>query len=401
MKLFRQFKKESKSSKKGKKDKDTSKIKFEPSKWDAEEKMLEKKSNVEEKNSQKISNTQKQILEKKSPAIKINLENKSDIKKLINILTYNVDATVIVPNICYNKNIITYPILEQIGHDKNDVDFLEQLASPEIDVLKKLTHERVLVCPEHPQCFALSPHQCCVSCESTDIAKLHLFEHTACGYMAESDEFQEELIDGVSSCPSCKNKINNLKTDIRIAGNWCKCNDCKTKFDDCKFKLHCRQFDHDFDISDAEIIPISSYEIVNKADQVSHDKFVTLSEVKGLLETKKFFTEEHAKVKGKSGIEHAVNLYGSNKEGLSIVVFVENDEKEISAKVNDVLMKVNDISPTFTVLVGFPSISDDAKALINANNILLVTSTESEEILSKVKKYVSNFSHNPSKSEEI
>ena len=117
-----------------------------------------------------------------------------------------------------------------------------------------------------------------------------------------------------------------------------------------------------------------------------------------MLETKKFFTEEHAKVKGKSGIEHAVNLYGSNTEGLSIVVFIENDEKEINAKVNDVLIKINDISPTFTVLVGFPSISDDAKALINANNILLVTSTESEEILSKVKEYVSNFSHNPSKS---
>ena len=399
--MFRQLRKNKKSSKEEKIDIDVTKIKFEPSRWDAEEKILEQKSDAEEINLENKSHALKTTLKSKSPAIKINLKNKSDIKKLINILTYNIDETVIVPNICYNENIITYPILEQIGHDKNDIDFLEQLASSEINVLKKLTHERVLVCPEHPQYFTLSPRQCCISCESANISKLHLFEHTACGYLAESTEFKEELTDGISTCPSCKSKINNLKTDIRVAGNWYKCNDCKTKFDDAKFKFYCRQFDHDFDIGNAEMIPIPSYEILNKADQVSGEKFVTISEIKGLLETKKFFTEEHAKVKGKSGIEHAVNLYGSNSEGMSIVVFIENEENEINVKVNDVLMKVNDISPTFTVLVGFPSISDDAKALIKANNILLVTSTESEEILSKVKEYVSNFSHIPSKSEEI
>ena len=64
-------------------------------------------------------------------------------------------------------------------------------------------------------------------------------------------------------------------------------------------------------------------------------------------------------------------------------------------------MKVNDISPTFSVLVGFPSISDNVKALIKANNILLVSTEQSEEILSMVEKYISNFSKKPSKTEEI
>lgn len=327
---------------------------------------------------------------------------RNDIKKLIDILTNNDNENVIVPNICYNKNIITFPILGQIGHDENDIDFLDQLASPEINILKKLTHERILVCPEHPQCFTLSPRHCCVSCGSTNISKLHLFEHKICGYLAESNEFKAKSIDDVSYCPSCKKKINHPKEEMRVAGNWCKCNDCKTKFDDCKVRLHCRQFDHDFDIRHAEICPVPSYEIVNKTEQVPHDKFFTISEIKKLLTSNGFFTEERAKVKGKSGIEHAVSMYGSNSEGKSILVFIEMTETEINeSKVNDILMKVNDISPTFTILVGSPSISQNAKALINANNILLVTGTSSEQILPMVEDYVSNFSTIQSKAEEI
>jgi len=365
--------KNGKSNEKEKINTDVTKINIK-SKWDDEEKNLESKSDAIKINLENQSSALKTTLKNKSSAVKINSENKSDIKKLINILSHNDNENVIIPNIGYDKNIITYPILEQIGHDKNDIDFLDHLASPEINILKKLTHERILVCPEHPQCFALSPRNCCISCQSTDISKLQLIEHTGCGYLAESNEFKEKLTDGVSSCPSCKKKINNLKEDFRVAGNWCKCNHCKTKFDDCKFKLHCRQFDHDFDMGLADYYSVSSYEVVNKTEQLSNDELLVISEIKELLVSNEFFPEEDSKVKGKSGIEHEVNLYGTNSEGKSIVVFIEIAGTEINeSKVNEIIMKVNDISPTFTVLVGTTSISQNAKALINANNILWVT----------------------------
>ncbi len=317
-------------------------------------------------------------------------------------MTDNGNENAIVPNIDYNKNTITYPILGQIDHDENDIDFLDQLTSPEINILKKLTHERILVCPEHPQCFTLSPRLCCASCTSTDISKLHLFEHKVCGYLAESNEFKVKSIDDISCCPSCKKKINHPKEEMRIAGNWSKCNDCKTKFGDCKSRLHCRQFDHDFDMCHAEIYTVPSYEIINKAVKVPHDEFFAISEIKELLASNGFFTEEHAKVKGKSGIEHAVSLYGSNSEGKSIVVFIEMTETEIDeSKVSDILMKASDISPTFTILVGIPSISQNAKALINADNILLATGASFEQILPIVKDHISNFSAMQSKAEEI
>lgn len=321
------------------------------------------------------------------------LESNADTEKLINIISSTNNNNTIIPNIDYDKNLITYPALSLLGRDESDVSFLDLLASPEVNVLKKSTYERVLVCPEHPQCFTLNPQLCCKSCASTDTSKLHLFEHEMCGYLGETSEFRAKSIKDISSCPSCKKSISNAAKEIRIVGSWCKCNNCKTKFEECNVKLYCRQFDHAFDICKAEVFSIPYYEIINKTKQDLADKLLVISKIKEILSSNGFSPKTSAIVKGKSGIKHTLDLYGTNSGNQSIVVFVEMTKTEISGEqIDDIIIKNLDISPTCTIFVGIPSISHDAKELTNAYGIRVAIGTDIEKILKTVECHISKLS---------
>lgn len=316
----------------------------------------------------------------------------NDVGKLIEILN-SAKENAIKPHIDYNKNRITYPLLSQIGKDEDDVAFLEKLASPEVNILQKFVYEKLVVCPEHPGSFSTNLRLCCSSCSSTDIEKLLLVEHKVCGHLAEKKDFQVDPKGDATYCPSCKKTIRDVKKEIRIPGMWYKCNSCKSKFDNCKIQLHCRQFNHNFEINQAEIIPISFYKPTSEAKQVTMDTFSLIQKIKESLASHGFFTQDLPTVKGVSGIEHRISIYGSNDKHQSIAIFVEGSETEIDdSQVNNMLVKVHDISPTFTIFVGIPSVSESARMLAGARNIEVVTGTNLTQILTTVDKLLSKYS---------
>jgi len=229
---------------------------------------------VEEKK-QELSSTDTVTHENNHPSnssfenLKPYSQNNNDVENLTKMLSSSDNnENVINPNIDFNLNRITYPLLRQIGKHDNDVAFLEKLASPEINILKKSAYERLLVCPEHRQYFTVNIRLCCSSCSSTDITKLHLIEHKICGYLAEQNEFSVNNTGDVSSCPSCKKKIIDFNREIRKTGTWYKCDNCKSKFDNAKMKLYCRRFKHEFYINEATTISIPYFELVTARKEV-------------------------------------------------------------------------------------------------------------------------------------
>ena len=307
------------------------------------------------------------------------------ISKLISVIESSQEK-MIMASISMDQGKITYPLLTQIGEDSDNLDFLEKLASPNFDILERFVSERLIVCNEHPESLSTSLRINCPHCSSIDISKLHLIEHRRCGYISENKNFDVASDGKIEQCPSCKKQIKDQKKEITRPAMWYNCNECKEKFDDVSVKIHCRKFNHDIEISDAKSLLVPGFKIKNLADTSNTSISPILNQLKNLLGSLGFSAEENYTVSGKSGNNYRINIYGEDKIKRTVFIFIrnpnaENDNSELNSKIIEVL----DTSPTVTILIGFPSISEKAKTITGNYNISLITDKEPNKILSSIK----------------
>jgi len=168
---------------------------------------------------------------------------------------------------------------------------------------------------------------------------------------------------------------------------WYSCNGCKEKFDDVSIKLHCRKFNHEFEITVAQSLLIPGFKIKNLADTSNSSISPILNQLKNLLGSYGFSAEENYTVTGKSGNNYRINIYGEDKLKRTVFIFIknptaENDNSELNSKIIEVL----DTSPTATILIGFPLISEKAKTITANYNISLITEKNPDKILSSIKE---------------
>ena len=334
--------------------------------------------------------------EKSSPVVEKQQNNTqtkiTNNNEKISQLIKAIESTnfVIEPSIDLTQGHISYPILSQIGEKEDNVEFLENLASPSMDILEKIIYERIAVCPKHSDSLGVNVRLYCPRCVSMNIEKLHLIEHKRCGYISEKINFESTPDGVITKCPSCKKTIGDTKKEIGIPAMWYRCSDCKEKFDDVSIKLHCRKFNHDFDISQSHTITIPGYTLKNLADNSNSSIAPILDKLKKLLGSYGFSSEENYSVTGKSGNQHNINICGFDEQNRTVFIFVknpnaENDNFELNSKIIAVL----DTSPTVSILIGFPSISEKAKAIASNYHISLVSDQQPDAILSSIDKILS------------
>ena len=307
------------------------------------------------------------------------------ISKLISAVE-GTSEKMVTPIISMDQGKIFYPILKEIGESEDNFDFLEKLASPDFDILERVVCERLAVCPEHPESFSTNIRLTCTHCDSLDITKLHLVEHKRCGYISENTNFETSKDGIITQCPSCKKPIRDVKKEIAIPAMWYTCNQCKEKFDDVSAKLHCRTFNHDFEISDARFNVVPGYKIKNLGDTSNSSISPIMKQLKNILDSFGFNAEENHTVVGKSGNHYNVNIHGEDQHKRTVFIFIrnpnaENDNSELNSKIIEVL----DTSPTVTILIGFPSISEKAKTITSNYNISILTDKNPEMILGSIK----------------
>ena len=312
------------------------------------------------------------------------------ISKLISAIE-GTKEKMVVPSISIDQGKIVYPILNEIGESEDNLDFLEKLTSSNFDILERVVYERLTVCPEHPESFSTSIRLTCAHCNSLDITKLHLIEHKKCGYISENTKFKISKDGTITECPSCKKPIHDAKKEIAIPAMWYTCNDCKEKFDDVSVKLHCRTFNHDFEISSAKFNLIPGFQIKNLGDISNTSISPILKQLKSLLVSFGFTAKENHTVIGKSGNHYRINIYGEDQHKRTIFIYIrnpnaENDNSELNSKIIEVL----DTSPTVTILIGFPSISEKAKTITSNYNISVLTENDPETILVSIKNVLAS-----------
>ena len=330
---------------------------------------------------------QEEITSKKS--VKQISPESEKISKLIQAIETS-NEKMIIPLIDMGQGKITYPILEQIGEPIDNIDFLEQLTSENFDILKRTVYERLAVCPDHPESMTTTVRLHCPECTSMDITKLHLIEHKRCGYISENKNFEFSDDGKIISCPSCKKQIRDVNREIARPAMWYTCNECKEKFDDVSIKLHCRKANHDFEISDAHSISIPGFIIKNLQDASNSSISPILKSLKKLLDSFGFSANENHTVIGKSGNTYRINIHGEDENKRTIFIYVKNPNAESdNSELNSKIIEVLDTTPTVTILIGFPSISEKAKTITSNYNISLITEQEPNKILSSIKDILS------------
>lgn len=306
------------------------------------------------------------------------------IRALVEIISHDKDHAV-YPYINYETNKVTFPVLAKIGESEDNLGMLEKLASASIGVLDRQIFERLVLCPDHSDSYAISLRLYCPKCSSLDVEKLHLIEHKACGYIGKKSEFEVAV---PAKCPSCRVTIRDPGKELRIPGMWYECNGCRGKFDSPMIKLHCRKYNHDFNMNQAETLVIPFFRLRKHATTAQVNIMSVIPMIKKVLELRDFAVEETAQIKGKSGVMHTTSLYAYSRESKSILVDIRSSDKDVDdAEVISSFVKVIDVSPSFAIFVAIPGISDKARAMSAAyTNINIVTGNSFADIVNSIEQ---------------
>lgn len=342
--------------------------------------------------SEKKANTAKPVLMAKEDTEEIREimrwsdQNKAKITKFLDKVKENYNGTV-TPEVRYVEGRYLYLALKEIEEVVTNVDFLEKLAHPKLDLLERFVHNRFLVCPEHQSSFLVNVRLFCPKCNSIGIEKLHLLEHKSCGYLAEKSKFSDSEQDSLK-CPSCAKSIKAPQKELRIPATWYLCGDCKEKFDDATISFYCKEYDHDFNVSEAKTITVYGYNLTSSGTRPPFDYQKLKSEITGMLAKLGFSPEENHTVKGRSGHDHSVDVYGIDDKGQSVFVLINNSDQNDS--VDSRIIQILDTSPKIAILIGYASITEKTKSIASKYNVSIILSQNIAEILSEAEKAISH-----------
>lgn len=309
-------------------------------------------------------------------------QNNEKIAKMIKKAKENYNG-LLVPEIDHKSAKFGYRIFREL-EEEYDIEFLENLVS--LGIFDKVINNKFLVCPEHQSSFLLSVRINCTKCNSINVTKLHLMEHRACGHISEKKYF--EKTDGELKCPSCKKQIKNQEKELRLPASWYLCNDCADKFDEAKISLHCNEFDHDFTANQASSAALYNYVLSDSTENSQLDHGKLKEAINKILSKYGYSVNESHVVKGKSGIDHTVDIAGIDGTGQSVFIFV-NSSAENSSEIDSRLIQILDTSPKIAILVGFSSISEKTKSIASKYNLSIISSQNIDEITAEIQKIVS------------
>src|SRR6267378_3004449 len=239
-----------------------------------------------------------------------------------------------------------YPEVEEVVD--GDTTAAKQLVEKlwDVGIFKRKFHEKILVCPS---CLSanVSNDYVCPNCNSIDIERKTLLEHTACGTIDSVDNFLIEA--GV---------------DYQKLGAWFQCSQCG-KRSDLPSPIHrCRSCGHIFTIRDTGFVNVYSYRISADAEEEFKRTFLVMKPIGATLEDFQYKVEMPGQIAGRSGALHRFDAIASKGSSELVVLDVIASDREIEeTPIASLYAKVFDVSPTQTILVAIPGLTDKAKRL--------------------------------------
>jgi hypothetical protein len=270
---------------------------------------------------------------------------------------------------------VRYPEVE--GVIEGDSNAAKQLVEKlwDVGIFKRKFFEKVLVCPS---CLSanVSNDYVCPNCNSIDIERKTLLEHTSCGTIDSVDNF---LVEGGLICPKCSKELMEAGIDYQKLGSWFQCAQC-SKRSDMPSPIHrCRSCGHIFTIKDTGFVNIYSYRLGTDAEDEFKRSYVLMKPIGAILEDFQFKVEMPGQIAGRSGALHRFDAVATKGSTEVLVLDVIASEKQIDeTPVASLYAKSFDVAPTQSILIAIPSVTDKARKLASLYRITIIEASNSE-----------------------
>jgi len=274
-----------------------------------------------------------------------------------------------------------YPVVEHSINSKGTevLEILKSLADK--GILKGSFFDRLLRCPRC-QSINLRPSTHCPKCSSGDIVRGRILEHVACGYVGVEDEFTSR---GKYTCPRCKLELRTIGADYRSRGVLRKCRDCGEIFNVPLLKWRCLKCSSLVDEDEIDEVNIYSYSL----DEAKRNwlEFELQPKVRFLefLRRHGYEVTENARVTGRSGVEHSIDILATRDDGLvthSVAIGVEiaRDKIELD-RILDFDTKAFDSGIHDKVLIIIPTLGEEAAKFASYHRIKVLEPKDLEILL--------------------
>jgi hypothetical protein len=274
-----------------------------------------------------------------------------------------------------------YPVIEQ-SVDAKGTEALEIVESlSDKGILKGSFFDRLLRCPRC-QSINLRPSTHCPKCSSGDIVRGRILEHVACGYVGVEDEFTSK---GKYTCPRCKLELRTIGADYRSRGVLRKCRDCGEIFNVPLLKWRCLKCSSLVDEDEIDEVNIYAYSL----DETKRNwlEFELQPKVRFLefLRRHGYEVTENARVTGRSGAEHSIDILATRDDGLvvhSVAIGVEIARDKIQLdRILDFDTKAFDSGIHDKVLIIIPTLGEEAAKFASYHRIKVLEPKDLEILL--------------------
>ena len=307
-------------------------------------------------------------------------ENEKVMKLLAELLARNIVD--VRPQLDFTVELgYHYPSAEQIleVQGKEVVSVLESLA--EKDILKKEFYDKLISCPQC-QSTNLRPSNHCPKCGSANIVRGRVLEHFICKYVGIEDDF---VVKGRYICPKCEIELRTISVDYQSLGLLRKCRSCNEIFNTPEMKWRCLKCSSLTSEDKVKETDIFSYRLEETKRSWLDFELRPKSQLVEFLKQYGYEVVNNAKVKGRSGAEHNLDILATRDDGVityNIAIGVEVAGDEIGLdKIFDFDDKVYDIGIHDKIMIVIPPLGGTAQKYASQQRIKVLEVRDLETVL--------------------
>jgi hypothetical protein len=274
-----------------------------------------------------------------------------------------------------------YPVVEQTVKVKGTeaLSIVESLTDS--GILKRNFFDRLLRCPRC-QSVNLRPSIHCPKCSSGDVSRGRILEHSACGYVGVEDEFTAK---GRYVCPKCKLELRTMGADYQSRGVLRKCRDCGEIFNVPLIKWRCLKCSSLVDEDEVGEVNIYSYSLDESKKNWLDFELQFKAQFLEFLRQHGYEVTENARVKGRSGAEHCIDILATRDDGVvthNIAIGVEIARDRIGLdKILDFDVKAYDSGFHDKVMIIVPELGEEAEKFASYQRIKVLEPKDLEVLL--------------------
>jgi hypothetical protein len=274
-----------------------------------------------------------------------------------------------------------YPVVEQTLEvkGKEALAIMESLAAK--GILNRNFFDRLLRC-RRCQSIHLRPSINCPKCGSGDIARGRVLEHFACKYVGVEDEF---AVKGRYVCPRCKMELRTLGDDYQSQGVLYKCHDCNEIFNVPLIKWRCLKCSSLATEDEVSEVIVYSYSFDESKRNWLEFELRPKARFVEFLRQHGYEVKENARVKGRSGAEHSIDILATRDDGVvthTIAVGIEIARDRIGLdRILDFDVKAYDSGIHDKIMIIIPGLGEEAEKFASYQRINVVEPKDLEIVL--------------------